>query len=214
MKRQELIAAIADLAGTDESRRSEAIAKLEALPLGFLEDHPVPKKQVAPYLPRLAGLLSSAVPPRAKGWCAQLIGESGVRSPELLAALNGALADRATEVLLPTIWAVGEYGPRARSAVDALAEHVVHSNREVRWRAVWALERIRPTGQTYAEIFAGLFADPDATVRGYAVLGFIAAAPRSPWAVAQLKRAPSDHDDMPRIHAQRALEQWTAEGSG
>jgi HEAT repeat protein len=149
-----------------------------------------------------------------RGWCAQLIGESGLRSPELLVALIGALSDGTAEVLLPAIWAIGEYRRDAHSAIGALTKYISHANREIRWRAVWALERIRPTGQEYAEVFAGLFADPDATVRGYAVLGFIAAAPHSPWAIAQLKQAINDPDDMPRIHAQRALEEWAAQGSG
>jgi HEAT repeat protein len=213
MKRKELIAVIADLVATDESRRGDAIAKLEALPNGFMEEHPLPKKQVAPYIPHLARLLGSDVQPSVKGWCAQLIGESGIQSPELLNALTGTLADGNANVLLPTIWAIGEYGQGARSAADALTEHICSPNREIRWRAVWALERLRLTGQKYAEMFAGLFADADGTVRGYAVLGFIAAAPHSPWAVAQLKRAAEDPDGMPRIHAQRALEQWAAEGS-
>jgi hypothetical protein len=133
MKRGDVLAGIADLTGDDPARREFAIGLLEAIPKGFLEDHPLPRKKVAPYIPRLAQLLGSDVPVVIKRWCAQLIGESGIQSPEILDALLGALGNSS------------------------------------------------------------------------------AAAP-SAWAVAQLQRAAKAVDDMPRIHAQRALEQWAREG--
>jgi hypothetical protein len=84
MKRGDVLAAIADLTGDDPARRESAIGVLEAIPRGFLEDHPLPRKKVAPYIPRLAQSLGSDVPVVIKKWCAQLIGESGIQSPELL----------------------------------------------------------------------------------------------------------------------------------
>src|SRR5262245_43765106 len=72
MKRGDVLAAIADLTGDDPVRRESAIGVLEAMPRGFLEDHPLPRKKVAPYIPRLAQLLGSDVPVVIKKWCAQL----------------------------------------------------------------------------------------------------------------------------------------------
>jgi HEAT repeat protein len=214
MKRKDVLAAVADLAGGDTARRQAAIAVLESIPLGFLEDHPLPRKKVAPCIPRLARLLGADVPIVIKKWCAQLIGESGIQSPELLDSLIPALETKDDGVLVSAIWAIGEYRAKGTAAIDALIRHTGHPNREVRWRAVWAIEAIRPRGQHYAEVFAKLFDDGDSLVRGYAVLGFISAATPSPWAVAQLQRAATDADDMPRIHAQRALEQWATESRG
>lgn len=214
MKRKDVLAALADLAGDDKTQRQAAITVLESMPLGFLEDHPLPRKKVAPFIPRLARLLEADVPIVIKKWCAQLIGESGIQSVELLNSLIRALEIKDDGVLASAIWAIGEYRAKGSAAVDALISHTGHPNREVRWRAVWAIESIRPRGQEYAEVFARLFDDNDALVRGYAVLGFISAATPSPWAVAQLRRAATDVDDMPRIHAQRALEQWATEGRG
>ena len=77
MKRGDVLAAIADLTGDDPARRKSAISVLEAIPPGFLEDHPLPRKKVAPYIPRLAQLLGSDVQVVIKKWCAQLIGDSG-----------------------------------------------------------------------------------------------------------------------------------------
>jgi HEAT repeat protein len=212
MKRGDVLAAIADLTGDDVARRQAAVRVLEAMPRGFLEDHPLPRKKVAPYVPRLGRLLASDVPNPVKKWCAQLVGESGILSAETLSALVGALENKDDEVLVSTIWAIGAYGPGGSPAVDALILHTRHPNREVRWRAVWALSRIRPKGQRYAEGFAKLFADEDHLACGYAVIGFASAATPSSWAVAQLERAAKDVHDMPRIHARRTLEQWANEG--
>jgi len=214
MKRKDILAAVADLASDDTARRQASIALLESIPQGFLEDHPLPKKNVAPYIPKLAQLLESDVPLVIKKWCAQLIGESGIQSPELLNTLIHALEINDDVVLVSAIWPIAEYREKAISAVDALVRHTAHSNRDVRWRAVWALKAIRPAGKEYAELFAKLFGDVDYLVRGYAVLGFIAVARPSPWAIAQLQRAAQDEDEMPRLHAQRALEQWASEGLG
>jgi HEAT repeat protein len=214
MKRKDVLAALADLAGEDPARRQVGIAVMESMPPGFLEDHPLPKKKVAPYISKLAHLLGADVPTIIKKWCAQLIGESGIQSAEHLDSLIRALEIKDDGVLVSVVWAIGEYRAKGSAAVDALVRHTDHPNREVRWRAVWAIEAIRPRGQQYAEVFAKLFDDGDALVRGYAVLGFISAATPSPWAVAQLQRAATDADDMPRIHAQRALEQWATVGRG
>jgi HEAT repeat protein len=214
MKRGDVLAALADLASDETLRRQAAIGVLEAMPKGFLEDHPLPRKKVAPYVPQLGQLLGSDVPAVVKRWCAQLIGESGVQSLEILESLIGALETNDDGVLVSALWAIGGYRAKARAALAALVRHTAHPNREVRWRAVWALEAIRPVGQQYAEVFAKLFDDGDYLVRGYAVLGFVSAASPSRWAVAQLQRAAKDNDDMPRIHAQRALEQWAKEGLG
>jgi HEAT repeat protein len=214
MKHGDVLAAIADLTGADVARRQAAIRALEAMPRGHLEDHPLPRKKVAPYVPRLARLLGSDVPSPVKKWCAQLVGESGITSPETLSALIRALENKDDDVLVSAIWAIGEYGPGGTSAVAALVPLTRHATREVRWRAVWALTRARPKGQQYAEVFAKLFADEDYLVRGYAVIGFASAATPSSWAVAQLERAAKDVHDMPRIHAQRALEQWASERRG
>jgi HEAT repeat protein len=214
MKRGEVLAAIADLTGDEPARRESAIRVLEVIPRGFLEDHPLPRKKVAPYTPRLAQLLGSDVPVVIKKWCAQLIGESGIQSPEMLDALIGALRIDDDGVLVSALWAIGEYRAKGKAALEAVARQTTNRNREVRWRAVWAMVELRPTGQQYAELFANLFDDPDYLVRGYAVLGFISAAAPSAWAVAQLQRAAKDVDDMPRIHAQRAIDQWSKEGRG
>jgi HEAT repeat protein len=117
-------------------------------------------------------------------------------------------------VLVSALWAIGRYQAKGKAALEAVARQTTNRNREVRWRAVWAIVEMRPIGQQSAELFANLFDDPDHLVRGYAVLGFISAAAPSAWAVAQLQRAAKDVDDMPRIHAQRALEQWAREGFG
>ncbi len=212
MNRGDVLAAIADLTGDDPGRRESAIRVLEAIPRGFLEDHPLPRKKVAHCIPRLAELLASDVPVVIKEWCAQLIGESGIQSPEILDSLIGALRIDDDGVLASVLWAIGEYRAKGRKALDAVARQTTNRNREVRWRAVWAIGEMRPVGQQYAELFAKLFDDPDYLVRGYAVLGFISAATPSTWAVAQLQRAASDEDDMPRLHAQGALEQWAKEG--
>jgi len=214
MKRKDVLAALADLAGEDPAGRQAAIAVLESMPRGFLEDHLLPRKKVAPYIPKLAQLLGADVPTIIKKWCAQLIGESGIQSAELLDSLIRALKIKDDGVLVSAIWPIAGYREKAMPAVNALVRHTAHPNREVRWRAVWALEAIRPVGQHYAEMFAKLFDDGDYLVRGYAVLGFISVATPSPWAIAQLKRAAKDEDDMPRIHAQRALKQWAKEGRG
>ena len=186
MKRGDVLAAIADLTGADPSRRESAIGLLEAIPQGFLEDHPLPGKKVTPYIPRLAQLLGSAVPVVIKKWCAQLIGESRIQSPEILDALIGAIDNNDDGVLVPALWAIGQYRAKGKAALDAVARQTTNRNREVRWRAVWAIVEMRPIGQQYAELFTNLFDDPDYLVRGYAVLGFISAAAPSAWAVAQL----------------------------
>jgi HEAT repeat protein len=214
MKRGDVLAAIADLTGDDPARHESAIGVLEAIPRGFLEDHPLPRKKVAPYIPRLVELLGSDVPVVIKKWCAQLIGESGIQSPEILDALIGALRINDDGVLVSALWAIGEYRAKGKAALDSVARHTTNCNREVRWRAVWAIVEMKPIGQQYAELFANLFDDSDCLVRGYAVLGFISAATPSAWAVAQLQRAAKDVDDMARIHAQRALEEWAKEGRG
>ena len=214
MKRGDVLAAIADLTGDDPSRRESAIGLLETIPQGFLEDHPLPRKTVAPYIPRLAQLLGSDAPVVIKKWCAQFIGESGIQSPEILDALIGAFDNNDDGVLVPALWAIGQYREKGKAALDAVAHQTTNRNREARWRAVWAIVEMRPIGQQYAELFTNLFDDPDYLVRGYAVLGFISAAAPSAWAVAQLQRQARDVDDMPRIHAQRALEQWEREGCG
>lgn len=91
MKRGDILAAIADLTGDDPARRESAIRVLEAMPRGFLEDHPLPLAKVEPFAARLAQLLRTDVPLVIKKWCTQLIGESGVQSPEVLDSLIGAL---------------------------------------------------------------------------------------------------------------------------
>jgi HEAT repeat protein len=214
MKRRDILAAIADLTGDDHARRESAISVLETIPRGYLEDRALSPKKVAPYVPRLAQILGSDVPVVIKKWCAQLIGESGIQSPEILDALIGALRIDDDGVLVSALWAIGRYRAKGKAALDAIARQTTNRNREVRWRAVWAIVEMRPIGQEYTELFANLFDDPDCLVRGYAVLGFISAATPSAWAVAQLQRAAKDVDDMPRIHAQRALEQWGEEGHG
>jgi HEAT repeat protein len=213
MTPEDVLAAIAELTGDDSARHESAIGVLEAIPRGFLEDHPLPRKKVAPYIPRLAQLLDSDVPVVIKKWCAQLIGESGIQSPKVLDALIGALRTDDDGVLVSALWAIGQYRAKGKAALDAVARQTTNRNREVRWRAVWAIVEMRPLGQQYAELFANLFDDHDHLVRGYAVLGFISAATPSAWAVAQLRRAATDVDDMPRIHAQRALEQWGKQSS-
>src|SRR5262245_14109489 len=50
MKRGDVLVAIADLTGDDVARRQSAIGVLEAIPRGFLEDHPLPRKKVAPFI--------------------------------------------------------------------------------------------------------------------------------------------------------------------
>src|SRR5262249_31048159 len=109
MKRGDVLAAIAHLTGDDRAQRESAITVLEAIPRGFLEDHPLPRKKVAPYIPRLAQLLGSDVPVVAKKWCAQLIGESGIQSSEILDSLIGALRINDDGVLVSALWAIGEY---------------------------------------------------------------------------------------------------------
>lgn len=212
MKQKDVLAAFADLAGDNSAKCQAAVAVLESLPIGFLEDHRLPRKKVAPYIPRLAELLETDVPLIIKKWCAQLLGESGIQSPELLKSLVRTLETNDDGVLVAAIWAIGEYRAKGIAAVDALIRHTAHPSRDVRWRAVWALEAIRPRGQHYAEVFAKLFDDSDSLVRGYAVLGFVSAATPSSWAVAQLQRAATDEDDMPRIHAQSALQEWASTG--
>jgi HEAT repeat protein len=214
MELGDVLAAVADLAGDDTARRQTAIGVLEAMPRGFLEDYPLPRKEVAPHIPRLAQSLTSDAPTVVKKWCAQLMGESGIQSPELLDSLICALESEDDGVLVSALWAVGKYWANGTPTVGALIRLLAHPNRDVRWRAVWALAQVRPTGQHYAEVFAKLFEDGDHRVRGYAVLGLISAATPSPWAVAQLQRAARDEDDMPRLHAQRALEQWEKERRG
>jgi HEAT repeat protein len=214
MKRGDILAAIADLTGDDPARRQSAIGVLESIPQGFLEDHPLPQKQVAPYVPRLARLLVSDVPAIIKKWCAQVIGESRIQSPDILESLIQALEIQDDGVLMTALWAIGEYRKEGEAAIKAVIRHTENPNREVRWRAVWAIVQMRPSGQRVAELFAELFNDDDPRVRGYAVLGFISAAVPSPWAVAQLQRAASDEDRMARAHAQRALEHWAKEGCG
>lgn len=214
IKRADILAAVAHLAGDDPALQQSAINLLEAIPRGWLEDHPLPRKKVLPYIQRLAQLLDSDVPASVKEWCVQLIGESGIQSPEILDSLILVLRSNDDDILQSALWAIGEYRTKGRAALDAVVLHTANPNRNVRWRAVWAMERMRPTGQRYAELFATMFGDADYLVRGYAVLGFISAATPTPWAIAQLERAARDQDPMARTHAQRALELWANKGCG
>ncbi len=210
--RDDVLAAVANLAGDDSARRQSAVTVLQSLPRGYFEDHPIPVENLVPVVPKLAHLIEADVPPIIKKWCAYFIGHSGMQSAELLEVLIRALEIDDDRALISVIWAIGEYRAQGVAAVDALVRHTGNSNLEVRWRAVWAIKTIGPRGQQYAEMFAKLFEDGAYLVRGYAVLGFITAATPSPWAVAQLQRAAADTDEMPRIHAQRALEKWATEG--
>lgn len=210
--REDVLAVVAGLAGDDSAKRQSAVTVLQSLPRGYFEDQPIPVENLVPVVPRLAHLIEADVPAVIKEWCAYFIGHSGMQSAELLEALIRALEIDDDRALISVIWAIGEYRAQGLPAVDALVRHTGNPNIEVRWRAVWAITAIGPRGKQYAEMFAKLFEDGSYLVRGYAVLGFITAATPSPWAVAQLQRAAADTDEMPRIHAQRALEKWATEG--
>lgn len=208
MKTSELLAIVADLAAGDVNLQAAAVSKLEALPVGYLEDRPLSKKKVAPYLPRIASLMHSNCANPIKEWCAQIIGESGVLSDENFTALFTTLTSDNADVLKTAIWAIAAYGKKASPAIEKLFELTSHPDPQVRWRAVSTLVDIVPQGTESAERFAGLLDDSERLVRGYAVIGFVKTATPSPWAIEQLTRAAKDEDEMPRLHAEQAIRRW------
>lgn len=209
MKRSELLEVAMSLVEEDAQKRETAVHRLDSLPLGFLEDHPLPKAKIKPILPKLAETLNSTNSERVREWCAQLLGEAHVGSPEYVPALTRALDSKGTRTLISVIWALGDLAEHAAPAVSKLAPLLKHHFPEVRWRVAWAIERI---GQSEAPLtleLASLFQDSDPLVRGYAVLAFAKLAPRTEATKSQLMAAAGDLHAFPRMHAEAALRQWT-----
>jgi HEAT repeat protein len=208
MTRAEVLSIVAELTSDDIESQSAAVSKLENLPIGYFEDHPLPRKKVAPFLPQLASLLKTTCSDSVKEWCAQLLGESGLRNDENLDALIAGLGSDRAGVLMSAIWAIGSYGQMAVPAIEKLFDLASHAEPQVRWRAVWALTEIAPSGIETAKRFADYFNDSERLVRGYAVIGFVKTAPASRWAIEQLEPFAKDNDDMPRLHAEEAIKRW------
>lgn len=208
MKRKEIVAAVADLASDDPEKRLSAVQRLGTLPLGHLEDHPLPKSQVKEHLPGLAKLLLSKCSDLEKEWCAQLIGESGVEDVKYLPALIHVLDSKHDRTLMCAIWAIGTFKSKAAAATEALLKLTAHTNRDVRWRAVWALGEIEPSERAVSERCISLFDDSELVVREHAVRAFIATAEPSQWAIQQLARFVNGSESNQRFHAPLAVERW------
>lgn len=211
MKRKYIIKAIADLTSDDPEVQNAATWVLEAIPDGYLEDHPIPRKPVAAYIPKLCAIVERDVSMKIKMWCLQIIGESRIQSPEVFAALMHALALQDEHVLATAIWAVGEFGRKAETATYPLMALASHRSPHVRWRAIYEVYHIGYRGSDFVELCATALDDESITVREHAAFVFQAIADKSEWSVSLMQRYANDRDDIVRHHARSLLQKWNCD---
>jgi HEAT repeat protein len=195
MAKFSVTAVLSALAGNDEQRREDAVNQLEALPLGYFEDHPPRKRDVEGFVPQLADLLVTHRSPQVREWAAQMIGESGIPHPSAIQTLTRALKDKDRKVVRTSVWALGALRESAAEALPALLKQAKHPWVEVRWRVCWAVSEITGESPKAAKAMASLFADPERQVRIYAVLAFGKTAAPSKSAFARLEILKND-DNM------------------
>lgn len=196
------------LAGSDEQLRQEAAQWFESLPQGHLEDHPIPHKHLMASRDNLGVALRTSKSNSVRVWCAQMLANLRGKACDQLPMLIELLSDNSPDVVVASIWAIGNMQRHAIKAVPALLSQLQNRQRDIRWRVHWALAEIAPRGCEVEHFLARSFDDDDPLVRGYAVLGFIGIADRSEWAREQLLRVADDNDAMPREHARNALRDW------
>lgn len=211
IKRKYIIKAIADLTSDDPAVQNAATWVLEGIPDGYLEDHPIPRKPVAAYIPKLCAIVERDVSMKIKMWCLQIIGESRIQSPEVFAALMHALESQDEHVLATAIWAVGEFGRKAESAIYPLMALASHPSPQVRWRAIYEVYQIGYRGSDFVKLCVTALNDEAITVREHAAFVFQAIAVKSEWSVSIMQRYANDSDDIVRHHARTLLQKWNAE---
>jgi HEAT repeat protein len=193
------------LSGDDDERRDEAMKQLDKLPLGYFDDHPPRKRDVARFVPQLAVLLTTHRSPQVRDWCAQMIGESGIPDPSAIQALTRALKDQDRKVVRTCAWALGALREHASDSVPDLLKQLKHPWMEVRWRVCWAIAQIGGLRPRAAKAMVNLFADEERQVRAYAVEAFGSTAAPTPSAFRRLEAMKSDSDPFVAGQAHRAL---------
>jgi HEAT repeat protein len=193
------------LCGDDPRVRLEAAERLEALPRGWLEDHPLPRKKIAPLADRLARGVAGENSPLVREWCAQILAEVPSAKPEVVAALAWGLKQDDPSLLTVVVYAVGELGQDALATLPDLLRCAAHPDDEVRWRVAWALDRIGGMDQSAATTLRQMLRDGNPLVRGYAARAYAKSVNHAAHLLAELRPLLADSESFPRAEAERAM---------
>lgn len=202
---KDVVAWVGELCGDDPRGRLQAAERLDALPRGWLEDHPLPRNKIAPLADQLARGVVGENSSLVREWCAQVLAQVPGASPEVVAALAWGLKQDDPSLLTVVVYAVGELGQDALATVPDLLRCAAHPDDEVRWRVAWALDRIGAIDQSAAATLRQMLRDGNPVVRGYAASAYGKSVNHAAHLLAELEPLLADSESFPRAEAERAV---------
>jgi hypothetical protein len=161
--------AFIDLMSSDEMKRVAALDKLNRLPLGHFEDHPVSVRFVKERFHDFMKAFRESSDPGVRDWLFQAIADSEVITEEVKEIVAQELKPscRYLPTLLYLVWQNKQEFVHLKDAVKMLYTHPDH---EVRWRVALILESSSLEYDDDIQVVRALMMDEYVTARLYAVL--------------------------------------------
>jgi hypothetical protein len=169
-KVKDVVSWIITLCEGEDLDKQLAVQNLESLPMGYFEEHNIPRTKIKHYINSLPDISLTTQSQELKEWCVQLIGEMGLSSENAIKALHNALVEGSDRAIISAIWALGEIKAKGHENEKLLIEKAFHENREIRWRVAWALSQIEYELYDTVKTLIKMLKDSDEHCRGYAVI--------------------------------------------
>lgn len=191
-----------------EKEKEHAARNLESLPRGYFDEHSIPKSKIKHCLNALPNVLLTTQSQDLKKWCVQLIGEFRLSSAESIRALHYALNDNSDNVLISTIWALGEIRAKGNETETLIIQKVNHPNKDVRWRVAWALSQIDYEMQDTTNALIKMLKDEYELCRGYALIALDRHPNLSKLILYEVMKLTYDSESFPRETAKKICQKY------
>jgi hypothetical protein len=205
-KVKEVVTWIVEICTGQEEEKEIATRNLESLPIGYFEDHAIPKSKIKHCVDSLPKVFLTTKSEGLKGWCVQLIGELKLSSEESIKALYGALGESSDKILITAVWAIGEIKASGDETERLLIKRANHQNREIRWRVAWALSQINIGLQDTISTLICMLKDSYELCRGYAIIALDNSSITNNVVLNEVEKIVVDIEPFPRETAKMFLE--------
>lgn len=205
-KIKEVVSWIIEICTGREEEKEIATRHLESLPIGYFEDHAIPKSKIKHCVDSLPKVLLTAKSQGLKEWCVQLIGELRLSSEDSVKALHSALREDSDKILITAVWAIGEIRANGDETERLLTKRANHQNKEIRWRVAWALSQIRIGLQDTTNTLISMLKDSYELCRGYAIIALDNSSIINNVVLNEIAKLTIDNEPFPRETAKRFLE--------
>lgn len=207
-KVKQVVSWIIQICNGNEEEKEVATSYLESLPIGYFEEHAIPKSKIKHCLDSLPNVLIATKSKGLKEWCVQLIGELKLSSGESIKALTNALEEDSDKIIMTAVWAIGEIKASDVQIEKLLIKIANHQNDDIRWRVAWALSKVNISLQESINTLISLLKDKHELCRGYAIIALDNSSVTNNVILNEVEKLTIDTEPFPRETAKSFLEKY------